>query len=198
MRLIIGVTGGIASGKSTFLSILGENGFATISSDDIVKKLYEKDAPGYRELIKLGVKGLLDKSGNINKDVLRKMVFSDTASTSKKAEIEKLIHPLVIKEIQRQAQANGSRDIAVEIPLLFEAGLEKMCTHTVTVYADEHMMISNISARYGVKKEDAQKMISSQLDMQTKMQKSDLVVMNTGTVEDLRNKTLELIKKIRK
>jgi dephospho-CoA kinase len=195
MRLIIGVTGGIASGKSTFLSILGDSGFVTISSDDIVKKLYEKDAPGYKELVKLGVKGLLDKDGNINKDALRKMVFSDTA---RKAEIEKLIHPLVIKEIQAQVQANSTKNIAVEIPLLFEAGLEKMCTHTVTVYADEHMMIDNISARYGITKEEAQKMIYSQMDMQTKMQKSDFVVMNKGTVEDLRNKTLELINKIKK
>ena len=194
-RLIIGITGGIASGKSTFLAILRENGFYTISADDIVGKLYQKEAQGYKGLTKLNIDGLFDKDRNINKKKLREIIFSSSAIKEK---IEKIVHPLVIENIQKQIQTCPSNRIAVEIPLLFEAGLENICTYTVTISTKKELMIKNINDRYGTKKDEAEKMINSQMDIQIKMKKSDFVIINDGNLEDFKYKTLEFIKNIDK
>ena len=192
-RLIIGITGGIASGKSTFLTILGKNGFYTISADDIVRKLYQKDAQGYKGLVKLKIDGLFDEDKNINKKRLREIIFS---SSEIKDKIEKIVHPLVIEDIKRQIQTSKSNRIAVEIPLLFEAGLEDLCTYTVTISTKKELMIKNINDRYGTEKDEAKKMIDSQMDIQIKMKRSDFVIMNDGTLEDFKYKTLEFIKTV--
>ena len=194
-RTIIGITGGIASGKSTFLAILGEKGFHTISADDIVGKLYDKNADGYKGLIKLNIDDLFDKDKNVNKEKLREIIFSNSAIKDK---IEKIIHPLVIKDIKKQIQDCQSNRIAVEIPLLFEAGLENLCTFTVTISAKKELMTKNINDRYGIGKNEAEKMIDSQMDIQIKMKRSNFVVINDGTLEDLRNKAQELMDKISK
>ena len=194
-RTIIGITGGIASGKSTFLAILGEKGFHTISADDIVGKLYDKNADGYKGLIKLNIDDLFDKDKNVNKETLREIIFSNSAIKDK---IEKIIHPLVIKDIKKQIQDCQSNRIAVEIPLLFEAGLENLCTFTVTISAKKELMTKNINDRYGIGKNEAEKMIDSQMDIQIKMKRSNFVVINDGTLEDLRNKAQELMDKISK
>jgi len=192
-RLIIGITGGIASGKSTFLAILGDNGFHTISADDIVGKLYQKKAPGYKGLIKLKIDGLFDKDGNLNKKKLREIIFSDSST---KDRVEEIIHPFVIEEIKKQIQASTSNKVVVEIPLLFEVGLENICTYTVTISAKKELMIKNIKDRYVIGKNEAEKMINSQMDIKIKMKKSDFVIINDGNLEDFKCKTLEFIKNL--
>ena len=193
-RLIIGVTGGIASGKSTFLSILGENGFKIISADEIVKRLYEKGAPGYNAIKGLGIADLFDMNAELNKKRLRHIIFSDVKMKTK---VEKMIHPLVISQMKEFIESNHTSNIAVEIPLLFEAGLEDMCTHTVTIYAKKEMMMRNIKTRYGATEKEAEEMLASQMDIQTKMKMSGFVIMNNETLDDLRNRTVDFIKNIK-
>ncbi|MEI6093713.1 MAG: dephospho-CoA kinase, partial [bacterium] len=179
-RLIIGITGGIASGKSTFLSIMQEQGFLTISADNIVKELYKKDKKGYQKIIELRLDNILDKEQNIDIKRLRELVFSKPEIKNK---IELAIHPLVIKELNKLIKQSDKDKIAIEIPLLFEAKLEKIFSHTVTISAKKGLMIQNIIQRYGIQEKEAEKMLENQMDIEKKVERSTFVLQNNDSYD---------------
>lgn len=192
-RLIIGITGGIASGKSTFLSIMQENGFFTISADDIVRELYKKNERGYFKILELKLGDVLDNEQNLDTKKLRELIF---ARPEIKDKIEKTIHPLVTSEINRLIKQSEKNKIAIEVPLLFEAGLENIFTHTVTISAKKDLMIENIVSRYGIQNKDAEKMLGNQMDIQKKVERSTFVIQNNSSYDEFISKGKKLARKL--
>jgi dephospho-CoA kinase len=192
-RLMIGVTGSIASGKSSFCRILKEYGFESINSDEIVSELYQKDGTAYRAIVALGIDNLKKENGEIDKENLRKLIFNDPVMKQK---IEALVHPLVLEEINSRVQKSIKTKFVIEVPLLFEAKLEKIFNLIVSVFAEKETIIKNTEKKYNITRLEAEKILSSQMDIEEKMKKSDFVIMNTGTIEDLRVKALELLEKL--
>lgn len=194
-RLMIGITGSIASGKSSLCRIFNDLGFEIINSDEIVNELYQKGSTAYKAITSLGIQGLKKENGEIDKKNLRKIIFSNPLIKQK---IEALVHPLVVDRINSIIQKSPKTKFAVEVPLLFEAKLEKMFPFIVSVFAEKETILRNIEKKYGITRPEAERILSSQMDITEKMKKSDFVVMNTGTLEDLRIEALKLLEKLKK
>jgi len=185
-KTVIGITGGIASGKSSFASYLKKHKFYTLSSDEIVSNLYKKGSAGYKALTSLKLKGVLDSDGNINKKKMRDLIFGDKKIREK---VERTIHPLVIDEIKTFIKDLPEKSYAcVEIPLLFEADLQKLCTYTATIYTPKEQMTKALKERYAITSEEIEKMLGTHMDIALKMMKSNFVILNTGSLGELKNK----------
>ncbi|MBN1114142.1 MAG: dephospho-CoA kinase [Oligoflexia bacterium] len=191
-KAIIGITGGISSGKTAFCNALLDSGFTVINADHIVKRITRQDQPLYKKIVELAysynIKDIASKNNGLDRNIMRKAVFSDH---SFKAEIEKLIHPQVIREIKSEISGTDN-NIAVEIPLLFEAHTENLFDYIVCIYRDKSLMLNNLVSKYNITEEEAAAMLGTHMNMSFKMRNSHFVVFNNGTVKDL-NKKAELL-----
>lgn len=186
---VIGVTGIMSSGKSSFCKALSRIGFQIISSDDLVQNLYKKNSAGAKALTKLKIKGIVKKDGSVDKPKLRELMFCDKVFRKK---VEKLVHPIVISEIKKILKEKKDKLVAVEIPLLFEAKLDSLCSYTVTVFREKRHSLSVIKDKYKIALAEAENMLNAQLGLAEKMIRSDFTIMNTGSIEDLNKKAIIL------
>ena len=172
---VIGITGGIACGKSTFTHYLKQKGCTVVDADEIVSKLF--DDQGIQQQI-LAIVGTLDKKK------IRKIVFQ---STVKRKDLEDILHPGVISVIEDEInkhRANPKAPLFVSIPLLFEKDLSSMFDLTVAIVCDEDHQLLRLESRDGVDELLARNMIHSQLSNTEKAKKADIVINNDGTLED--------------
>jgi len=190
---IIGVTGIMSSGKSSFCKALSQIGFQIISSDDIVANLYEKNSEGAKALAKLKIEGIVKKDGSVDKTKLRNLMFS---SADFRKKVEKLIHPIIISEIKEMLKKKEGELVAVEIPLLFEAKLDSLCSYTVTVFREKRHSLSVITDKYKVALAEAENMLNAQFDLAEKMIRSDFTILNDGSLDDLNKKAIILKRSI--
>lgn len=189
--LVLGITGIMSSGKSSFCKALSLQGVEIISSDELVDKLYQKDSDGAKELAKLRIPGIIKIDGSVDKPKLRDLMFSNTDVRRK---VEQAIHPIIISEIKELIKTKKSEIVAVEIPLLFEAKLESLCDVTLTVFRKKHDAISSIMKKYDISVNKAEEMLRAQLPITSKMILSDLTVINNGPVDDM-DKKAKIIKR---
>lgn len=190
---VIGVTGIMSSGKSTLCKALSQIGFEAISSDDLVAGLYNKGSAGAKALSKLKVKGIVKKDGSVDKPKLRALMFSDAKFRKK---VEAIVHPIIVSEIKKLLIKKKDKLVAVEIPLLFEAKLESLCSYTVTVFRKKEEALCSIKNKYKINIAEAQNMLDAQLDLVEKMIKSDFTIFNNGTINDLNKKATTLKRSI--
>ena len=181
----IAITGCIACGKTTFSRLLAENtGFKLISADDIVKNLYLK--PEIIEQVQKIFENKIISSKNtpqkaeIDKNKLRELIFENP---KKRKELENLIHPLVEKEIKKEI--SETQNIIAEIPLLFEAGFENYFDKIICLNTPKDIIIERLEKR-GLSKQDAEKIINSQLDINIKISKSNIVIDTNSNLEKLK------------
>jgi len=182
---VIGITGIMSSGKSSFCKALGELGFRTISSDDLVNTLYQKGSAGAKALAELNINGIVNKDGSVDKPKLRELMFSDAKLRKK---IESVVHPIVISEIKDLIKKDEKEPIAIEIPLLFEAGLESLCSFTVTVFREKRHALLSTQEKYKIALIEAENMLNAQLDLVDKMIRSDFTILNDGSLDNLKQK----------
>ncbi len=188
--VILGITGTIASGKTVFTQALGKLGFEVLNADKIIADLCKKDHEGYKELLKLKIPGLINKKGELNKEVLRELVFND-ARTRKR--VEHALHPLAIKAIEKRfSELEKGAKLAVEIPLLYEANMEGLFDYTIVVYRNESKVIDSVSKKYGIDHKKAKNLLGIQMSCGEKILLADILVINNGTVEDLNAKAKRL------
>jgi dephospho-CoA kinase len=190
---VIGITGGIGCGKSTFTRMLAEILDAPLfDTDAAAKQLLDTD-PEVRELVTREVLATAyGPNGKADRPALRKLVFSDPAA---KARLEGILHPRVRARWMLEAgQSRGH--FLVEIPLLFETGAQALFNHIVTVACSEKTQIHRISAR-GLADSEALSIIRSQLALARKVELAHFVVWNDGSLENLRQQALEFAARIR-
>jgi dephospho-CoA kinase len=188
---VVGITGIMASGKSSLCKALGDLGFRVISADDLVQALYQKGSKGLQAIAKLNINDIINKDGSVNKPKLRDLMFSDQNLRKK---IEKAVHPIVIAEIKELIAKDDKKPVAVEIPLLFEANLEDLCSYTVTVFRKRGHSLTAIKEKYKIALAEAENMLNAQLDMAEKMIRADFTVFNDGSLADLKKKA-EILKR---
>lgn len=185
--LVVGLTGGIATGKSTVLQYLGNSGVSTCSADAIVCELLLE--PRVLEMVRgqFG-DGVFLPDGSLDKNALAGVVF---ASEERRKALEAILHPLVKQKMLEWLsvqQRNGAFIAVCEIPLLFEAGLEGMVDTIVTVAA-EHQQQTRRLLNKGLDEKDANQRIAAQMPMEEKVRRSDYVIDNSGSLEDLKRQT---------
>lgn len=193
--MIIGLTGGIATGKSTVAELLADLGASIIDADQIAHNILEKDKKAYYEVLDFfGVK-ILNRDGSIDRAYLGELVFSERKKLEK---LEKITHPYIIKEINEEiaSRENNYENIVLDAPLLFETELDKIVDQVWVVYAEYEVQINRIMQRDSLPKDEAEKRIKSQMPLKKKMDLADQIVFNKGSLQELQNKVIEKWEKI--
>lgn len=181
-RFIIALTGTIGSGKTTVLNLFRDFGFFVISSDEIVKRLLTSEP--YCSIILARYPQVGDSFHKIDRKLLARLIFSDERA---KRFVEDIIHPKVALSIVERIKKASSKRVVVEVPLLFEVGLEKGFDLTICVVAEDRKVIKRLEKR-GLELADINARISKQLSSTMKVNLSDIVIVNNEDINSLREK----------
>ena len=185
-KIKVAITGGIGAGKSLVTNYLGKNGYPIISADDLAKNLMQTNPSLKKKIIdEFGSKAY---DGDVlNKKFLAVEVFSDQEKVEK---INSIIHPVVIRKIEEECKKSfKDHDIVfIESALVFEAKIRKIFNYIILVTADEDTRIKRIMLRDDVTEEEVRARMQFQMDDEKKIQLSDFVFHNTGTLMQLEDK----------
>lgn len=189
--LRVGLTGGLASGKSTVAEMLEDLGAAVLDADEVVRALYREGGAGADAARELFGEAVLGPDGRVDRTRLAAIVFTDPAA---RHALEARIHPLVGEERQRffeRSEKAGARVAVVEASQLLEAKTEADYDRVLLVMAPEEERIRRWGGRGG-DPEDARRRISAQLRAEVARERADDVIVNNGTLDDLRRKVTDL------
>jgi len=201
--LRVGLTGGLASGKSTVAKLLGEAGFQVVDGDEIVARLYAPGQPGARAVAEIFGAKYLSKGGGVDKPRLARLVFADDAA---RATLEAAIHPLVRAFFSRLATAAAdptdlasarSQAIVLEATRLVEAGYSPDFDLIVTVEASPEIRLERAVAR-GLPRDEALRRLAAQGDGAERRAAAHRVIQNDGSKQELLEKVAELVAEIRR
>ena len=185
--VVIGLTGGIATGKSEASRILQELGAEIINADLIGHEAYKQGSVGWESVVQAFGKGILDESNEIDRSKLGAIVFSDESELQK---LNEIMHPIMEKLVEQNildCQDSGSEVVVVEAALMFEAGWNKLVDTVWTTDAPEETVISRLELRNGFSRTESQKRISSQMDREDRLSRSDVILSNTGDLNAFKN-----------
>ena len=191
----IGITGNIASGKTTVENIITEKGFKLIEADNICHYAMEEDNK-IIEIIKNTFQNynILDSKGKINRKKLGEIIFSNL---SLKTELERILHPYVKEKIQKFISENSQEEIVfVSIPLLYETKMEDLFDKVILVCADENTRLERLIARNNFSKEHALSRIKSQMEQERKIQLADFIINNNSDLDTLKYNTEQVLKEL--
>jgi dephospho-CoA kinase len=192
---VIGLTGGIACGKSTVAEMFINNSRIVIDSDKISKSTLDVGSVGYNEVIERFGKEVTLPSGHINRKKLGEIIFNDD---DKRKQLNAIVHPKVVEGIKRSMayhEMEGHEYLVVDIPLLFEAGLEYLVDFVICVRVDKNTQVERLMSRDGVTEAFALKKISSQMPLDKKCELSDEVIDNSNSILDTKKQLNEILKK---
>ena len=188
----IGLTGGIASGKSAVSQILHELGVQIVDADQIARDVVAKGSTGLNAVINAFGTGVLLGDGTLDRKALGALVFHDE---NKRKELNAILHPLIAKESAARLMKLAATGVAYAIydaALLVENGIHKNMAATIVVAADEAVQISRLCERDGISEEEAKARIGAQLPLASKVAVADYVISNDGTLDELRRQTIQV------
>ncbi len=179
--ILIGLTGGVATGKSTVAQMFKQCGAVVIDADALAREVVQPDKPAWRDVVRTFSKKVLNPDRTINRQALGSIVFRYPA---KRRRLERIIHPRVAREQQRLTREAARKDptavVLYDVPLLFEAGIDKRVQKIIVVTADQQTQIARLKKRNGLSRAEALRRIRSQMPLAKKAKRADLVI--DGTV----------------
>ena len=193
MTYFLGLTGGIASGKSTADEFFKKKKIPIIDSDLIAHKIMEI---GHKAVVDYFGTDILNDDQTINRRKLGGIVFNDKAKLKK---LNELTHPLVHQEIKQQMaryRANQEKLVVIDVPLLFESGFESLCNGVLVISITPELQIERLMKRNDFTKKEAIARINNQMPLSEKEKRATYVVANTGTIDDLEKKLSDLLQEI--
>lgn len=197
--IIIGLTGGLASGKNLVASIFAESGVHIIDADTIAHKLVMPDTPGWEEIIQSFGIEILGKNRTLDRNKLAEIAFHNPQKLEQLCDI---IHPKVLSEITDQVQNIKAIDenalVVVNVPLLIEVGWYEWVDVVVLVTLPYDIQIERLIRRDNLSYEEAEKRISIQMSLKEKEDYADYIIDNSATREDTRQQTLEVLTDMKK
>ncbi|WP_102345318.1 dephospho-CoA kinase [Bacillus sp. Marseille-P3661] len=194
MTLVVGLTGGIASGKSTVSKMLVNYGFPIIDADVVSREVVEVGEPAYEKIVETFGKEILSENLKINRPKLGAIIFNDE---QKRMQLNHIVHPAVrqkMNELKMNYINNGEKVVILDIPLLFESKLTHLVEKTLLIYVDDTIQLQRLMARNNLTEQEALARIRSQMPLEDKIRLADEVINNNGTIEETA-KQLELILK---
>ncbi|CAJ1003635.1 MULTISPECIES: dephospho-CoA kinase [Bacillales] len=195
--MILGLTGGIATGKSTVTAMLRERGIPVIDADQIAREVVEKGKPAYEAIVRHFGRDILLADGQINRKKLGEIVFSDEAERQK---LNAIVHPEVRRVMREEAEAaerNGADIVFMDIPLLFESKLQHLVDKIVVVYAPASVQLARMLERDELDEEQAHKRLRAQWPIEQKKQLADFLIDNTGTREETERQVERLLAELK-
>jgi len=197
--LIVGLTGGVASGKTAISRILSEEGAYIIDADQIARELIQPHTPARNELIKVFGKEILGKDGSIHRKKLAAFVFSDPR---KRDLLNQIIHPRIKEEMNRRAKEIGQKDpgaiVVIDAALLVELGDHQEMDKLIVVTSTERQQIERLKEREGACEEEARNILSSQMALEEKLKVADFVIRNEGSLEETRRVAKEVFQELKR
>lgn len=181
-KLVVGITGGIGSGKTFVCSKLAKKGFKVFYADAIAKNLYTKNKTLLAALVKEFGKDILNYQGKINLSKFREVIFANKKNYAK---VNKIVHPIVIDYIIKESKKSIYDIILVESALVFESGLDKDLDYVIMIYANKKTRVERIMMRDGSKKSEVENIMKYQLDEKSKLELSDFVLVNNKSEKQL-------------
>ncbi|MFC1884120.1 dephospho-CoA kinase [Thermodesulfobacteriota bacterium] len=197
-RLLLGVTGGIASGKTTVANMLAELGAPIIDFDLIARQVVEPDKPAWKEIVEFFGKQVLQEDGSLDRKKISDIVFSDI---EKRKKLESFTHPRINAEFQKQvneiAEKNPNAIIQVVIPLLIELNLQYMFHKLLVVYIPKEKQVERLAKRDKITKEQAENILKAQMPIDEKVGYADYVIYNEKSLNDTRKQANEIWNKLK-
>ncbi len=197
-RLVVGITGGIATGKSTVSEMLKELGSPLIDFDELARRVVEPGKPAWKQIVEYFGRDVLLEDNTLNRKKLSEIVFSDL---EKKKMLERFVHPRIykefIKEIERIVKEDPDAIIQVAVPLLIELNQQYRFHKIVVVYASRETQIKRLMKRDNISREQAENILKSQLPIEEKVGFADFVINNEGSLEETRRQVVELWEKLK-
>jgi dephospho-CoA kinase len=182
-RLRIGLTGGIASGKSTVERRFVELGVPVINADDSSRAVVERGRPGLAAVVARFGAGILTPQGDLDRRALRSLIFSDAA---RRKELEAILHPLIRDDIDRRSAEATGPYVILSIPLLVEGDGRGRWDRILVVDTDESLQLARLMSRDAVSEVEARATLAAQASRAERLAAADDVLENSGTVADLR------------
>ena len=183
--LVIGLTGGIGTGKSEVARLLQSLGAAVISADEVGHEAYAPNSESWHEVVDTFGKEILQPSGEIDRQKLGAVVFSDPQQLEK---LNAIMHPRMAGMVADRIQVlrdQGVSTVVVEAALLFEAGWDSLVDEVWTTDSSVESVVERLQARNGMDEKEVRRRIGSQMDRAERIERSDLVVDNSGDVSAL-------------
>ena len=197
--LIVGLTGGVASGKTTVSEVLREEGATLIDADQIARELVEPQTPVWQELVKAFGNEILDRDGSIHRQKLASLIFSNPRQRSL---LNRILHPRIKEEIGRRLKSIQQKDpeaiVVIDAPLLIETGGHREMDKVIVVVCTETQQIERLRRRNQLSEEQARAMLSSQMSLEEKAALADYVICNEGSSEETRQKARNVLKELKK
>lgn len=181
--LLIGLTGGIGSGKSSVSARLAERGAVVIDADAITRDLQRPGTPVLHAMVERFGGGILAPDGSLDRQAVADIVFADQEAL---ADLGRIVHPAVGAEIARRLEEEAATDhvVVLDVPLLVESGRDDMAA-LVVVDVDPELAIQRLVQQRGMREDDARARMARQASRADRLARADLVIDNSGTLEDL-------------
>jgi len=196
--LMVGLTGGIGSGKSTVAGMFEDEGAHVIDFDHLARIVVEPDKPAWREIIDYFGPEIMSSDRTLNRSALAEIVFSD--NKSRKA-LEGFTHPRIFKERDTLIKAIKRKDplsiVIIDFPLLFELDLNKRFDKVILVYVSRVVQVRRLIKRGGIVGEEVEKRLDAQLPIEEKRSLSDYIIDNEGSLNDTRDQVRKVIHELR-
>jgi len=197
--LIVGLTGGVASGKTAVSRVLKEEGAYIIDADQIARELVQPRKPAWKEIIRAFGQEILQEDGSIHRKKLAGKVFADA---KQRKLLNQMLHPRIRKEMDRRVKEIGQRDpeaiVVIDAPLLVELGNHRRMDKLIVVTSTRTQQLERLKDRDGANRGEALKIVSSQMPLEEKLKFADFVIRNEGSLEEMKRKAREVFKELRK
>ena len=190
--LLIGLTGNIASGKSTVAQLLSERGATIIDADILARRAVETGTPAYRKIVERWGTSVLSPDGVIDRGALRRRVFGDAVELEA---LNDIVHPEVGRlrtQLVAEARRRGDRIVVCDIPLLFEKNLAEDFDRIILVDAPRPVRLERLVQDRGLRETEAMEMIAAQMPAELKRARADFVIDNTGSFGALERRVLDV------
>ena len=191
--MIIGLTGSIASGKSTIAGMLKDMGLPIVDADLVARQVVEVGSPTLAKIVEQFGEDVLLPSGEMDRTKVGAIIFNDE---QKRLQLNGIIHPAIREEMirQRDAFVVESKHVVMDIPLLFESKLQHFVEKILVVTVSPEVQLQRLMARNGLSKEEAEARIASQLPLKEKEDGADAVIYNNGTIEQSKQQLIEIMR----
>jgi len=195
--MLIGLTGGIATGKSTVANILLKKGFSLIDADKIAREIVEVDRPAYYRIVDEFGKDILNEDKTINRKALGKIIFSNKEAREK---LNSITHPYIFQSIKDKIDqlSKNNSVIFIDIPLLFEQ-YSSLIQHGISfdeiwlVYVDRDTQLDRLMKRDNITRDEAMRKIESQMDIEEKKKRASKIIDNRGDIDSLEKQLDEIL-----
>ncbi len=191
--MIVGLTGGIASGKSTVSAYFAQKGIPVFDADAVAREITQKDGPGAQAILRVFGKSFFCEDGSLNRRKLAEYVFQSPDRTKR---LNEILHPMIQSELLRRANECRAEIKIIDAPLLIESGLYTVCDKIIVVVCETETRVRRAQIRDGLARREILCRISRQIDDTERGKKADFIIDNSGSREQTLRQADEIIKKL--